>query len=478
MIVPLMTFLLVVSVVASLAAVAADAGLRRLRLPSRWAWLGAMGLGWLLLAVGRLLPARTGAAGDGLIRPIELPPLVVGEAQGSWIDVLALLPGPAWVLCSLGAAALLMVTHRRLVAERARWERRRVLGRDVFVSSDRGPAVAGVLRPWIVLPRWALSLPRSELSLVLLHEEEHMRARDCALLAAALAVVVLTAWNPIVWWQLRRLRLAMEMDCDRRVLARDPDAETYGRSLLSVAARASGPTLGLAAFTERGASLKERILTMTARRTRWTATAAILLLALAGAVAAQACFVEISVTTDRDDEPTFRAVEVPSGGAGREADAPAAPTAAEEATLPPEPARVASPRVAETRADEELRRLRERTEPPVERRREGIALSEEPTFTPMTVRPEILNRNEVMAAMEREYPPLLRDAGIGGTVRVHFFITETGEVGNSLLAESSGHQALDQAALRVASVYRFSPAMNRDDPVPVWVQFGITFQVR
>ena len=44
-------------------------------------------------------------------------------------------------------------------------------------------------------------------------------------------------------------------------------------------------------------------------------------------------------------------------------------------------------------------------------------LSETPTFTPMTVRPEILNRTEIMRAMEREYPPLLRDAGVGGDAR-------------------------------------------------------------
>ena len=44
--------------------------------------------------------------------------------------------------------------------------------------------------------------------------------------------------------------------------------------------------------------------------------------------------------------------------------------------------------------------------------------------------------------------------------------------------ESSGHQALDDAALAVAGVYRFSAALNRDKRVPVWVSFGITFQVR
>ncbi len=105
-------------------------------------------------------------------------------------------------------------------------------------------------------------------------------------------------------------------------------------------------------------------------------------------------------------------------------------------------------------------------------------LSAQPTFTPFTVAPSILNRNQVVQAMTREYPPLLRDAGIGGTVQVYFFIDEEGSVQDYRINESSGHQALDDAALAVADVYRFTAALNRDKKVPVWVSFPITFQVR
>ena len=72
--------------------------------------------------------------------------------------------------------------------------------------------------------------------------------------------------------------------------------------------------------------------------------------------------------------------------------------------------------------------------------------------------------------MEREYPPVLREAGIGCHVGVY--------LQNFRVESSSGHQALDDAALRVARVYRFSAARNRDEKVPAWVQFRITFQVR
>lgn len=158
-----------------------------------------------------------------------------------------------------------------------------------------------------------------------------------------------------------------------------------------------------------------------------------------------------------------------------------------EIEIPPPPqaiSRPATPVIAEANIEEDItiapttfedNPIEDLPPPPTE-----VAgdISSAPTFTPFTVAQEIQNRNEVIRAMEREYPPLLRDAGIGGTVRVYFFIDENGQVQDTRIDQSSGHQALDQAALNVAGVYRFSPALNRDQRVPVWVSFPITFQVR
>jgi protein TonB len=158
-----------------------------------------------------------------------------------------------------------------------------------------------------------------------------------------------------------------------------------------------------------------------------------------------------------------------------------------EIEIPPPPqsiARPATPVIAEASIDEDItiapttfeeNPVEDLPPPPEERQTD---LSAAPTFTPFTVAPSILNRDDVIRAMEREYPPLLRDAGIGGTVRVYFFIDEGGQVQDTRIDQSSGHQALDDAALKVAGIYRFSPALNRDKKVPVWVSFPITFQVR
>ena len=106
-----------------------------------------------------------------------------------------------------------------------------------------------------------------------------------------------------------------------------------------------------------------------------------------------------------------------------------------------------------------------------------VDIAAAPVFTPMTVRPEIRNRAEVQQALMREYPAILRDAGIGGTVVVWFFISEEGIVGDRRVSQSSGQAQFDQAALKVADVLRFTPALNRDKRVAVWIQVPITFQV-
>ncbi len=123
------------------------------------------------------------------------------------------------------------------------------------------------------------------------------------------------------------------------------------------------------------------------------------------------------------------------------------------------------------KSDEEVATASDVAPPPAD-------IAAQPVFTPMTVRPEITNVNEVIQAMEEAYPKMLRDAGVGGRVVVWFFITEAGEVADARISQSSGHAPLDDAALSVASVYDFTPALNVDTPVPVWVQFPISFTVR
>jgi protein TonB len=160
-----------------------------------------------------------------------------------------------------------------------------------------------------------------------------------------------------------------------------------------------------------------------------------------------------------------------------------------EIEIPPPPqaiARPATPVIATADINEDItiapttfaeNPVNELPPPPVDNVTE-TDISAAPVFTPYTVRPDIKNRDEVARALEREYPPLLRDAGIGGTVQVWFFIDETGAVQRTQVNQSSGHKALDDAAIKVAEIIEFTPALNRDKRVPVWISLPITFTTR
>jgi TonB family protein len=105
-------------------------------------------------------------------------------------------------------------------------------------------------------------------------------------------------------------------------------------------------------------------------------------------------------------------------------------------------------------------------------------LCAQPTFTPYERAPEVTNVEEARQALVREYPPALRDAGVEGTVVMWFCIAETGDVANVLVNEEhySGSLELDAAALRVAPVFEFTPAINQSRPVAVWISIPMTFQ--
>ena len=61
---------------------------------------------------------------------------------------------------------------------------------------------------------------------------------------------------------------------------------------------------------------------------------------------------------------------------------------------------------------------------------------------------------------------------------MNFFIDEEGAVQRTLVAQTSGYASLDEAALRVANIFQFTPALNLDKVVPVWIAIPITFQTR
>jgi hypothetical protein len=165
----------------------------------------------------------------------------------------------------------------------------RLLGTEVRVSDGWGPAVVGVVRPEIVVPRWLLTAPAEEQRLVIAHEVEHRRAGDPLLLALGCLATVLLPWHPGVWWMASRLRLAAEVDCDARVLRHGMAPLAYGSLLIAVAGRASGLRLGGTALADSPSHLERRLAAMATEPGRFTLARAGTLGALAAAALLAAC---------------------------------------------------------------------------------------------------------------------------------------------------------------------------------------------
>ena len=103
---------------------------------------------------------------------------------------------------------------------------------------------------------------------------------------------------------------------------------------------------------------------------------------------------------------------------------------------------------------------------------------DEPSFTPFDVAPVLQNRGELATALRREYPPRLRDAEVGGRVTVWIRLDVQGVVQDVRINTSSAHPALDEAALNVARIMRFSPATDENGPVPAWISVPLIFEPR
>jgi TonB family protein len=155
-----------------------------------------------------------------------------------------------------------------------------------------------------------------------------------------------------------------------------------------------------------------------------------------------------------------------------------------EVKIPPPPeqiARPATPRVAAAEVSEDIT-IAPTTfeENPVETLPPppaGADPSATPSYIARDVEPRLRNGGEIRQLLERLYPPMLKEAGIGGRVLLWVFVDENGTAARSQIHTSSGYPALDNAAAQIVEQMEFSPAMNRDKPVGVWIAQPIDFSV-
>jgi TonB family protein len=261
-----MLYAALVGILVSVAATALDRAAVARQRPTRMIWAAALALSiaWPVgRGIARMTPERA--------TPVRLMPFTItvqSPAMTSRATALsraaidrALLFG--W--CGMSALLILRLLRGLNTLRRTSttWKPAEVDGTAVRLSSNVGPAVVGLRSMDVVLPEWILSLDQPLRAIVLRHEEEHRSARDPYLLFGAALAVALMPWNLALWLEAKRLRLAIELDCDARVLRAHPSTERYGLLMLTIAQRRSvAPTLFAPMLTEPTTQLERRIIAM------------------------------------------------------------------------------------------------------------------------------------------------------------------------------------------------------------------------
>jgi protein TonB len=78
--------------------------------------------------------------------------------------------------------------------------------------------------------------------------------------------------------------------------------------------------------------------------------------------------------------------------------------------------------------------------------------------------------------LEREYPPLLRDAGVEGQAVIDFLVDEQG-IPRDVRVERATHEGFGQAGIAVIQQARFNPARAGSTAVSKRIQIPIGFKL-
>jgi beta-lactamase regulating signal transducer with metallopeptidase domain len=329
------------------AAVALEFFVRAIGAPTRFVWAAAMTasacLSFAVIQRSTSRPASAPVHRDRLVRDHgAIPLLVVRRSMGRWAFAAAAKPENRWLALERSATAqlertagaeaqrltrfdiplvalwalgsLLCFMRFAIGAVRVRRARRSlghsvVANEHVLVSRDLGPALLGAVRSRIVVPEWVLALPADEQRLIVAHEKSHRDALDPALALLATILAALQPWNAALWAALSRLRLAIEADCDRRVVPDDIDgreAHRYGELLLCVYQRCVNGVAPTLAFVERRSSLETRILRLTRSRPRAASFASVAAMGFAVLAVATACAIPRPALRVETTAPTYR----------------------------------------------------------------------------------------------------------------------------------------------------------------------------
>ena len=290
-----MLYAIVVSLLMGLAALALERSAQIRQRPARWLWgtciVASLAIPFIPSSVSVQIPEMTHAdraTSTEILTPPQTTAIatplftlpIIGTDQNPLANGPSTLLDWTWRMASLALALVIVASGAHLSWRRRRWDRSHMAGTAVYISEDCGPAVVGFLRPQIVVPRWLTKLSPDEQELVIAHERSHLVAYDTQLLTIAVCLLACMPWNPMLWWQLRRLRLAIEIDCDARVLSLGYPVARYSETLIGVGERQSASYAVTMARYGSKSFLEQRIHNMLRKKARHARVSALALTCL------------------------------------------------------------------------------------------------------------------------------------------------------------------------------------------------------
>jgi TonB family protein len=369
-------------------------------------------------------------------------------------------------------------------------------GRHVrLCESDRihVPVTFGSLKPVIVLPPHT---DQHDLELILTHELTHIRRGDYMWLWSEQIILSLFAFHPLVHVMARKLEHYREICCDAEVLTENTSLTTKGYALALVKYLQPERGLDLTAGMAKPSNIKERISVMNQHR-KTTITgrriAGIILgfILLTGTSLFMACSDTIkglgdepagSVSSqDFESVPTedllneHKELRNQLAAHIRENSMGTDLSAADAIAMNPEIT------VAASRLTAITSELRERDALPAEmmmamNTADGTAGDDPDVFAVVEQMPEMIGGP--MAFYEAlRYPEMARRAGIEGRVVIQFVVDEDGSVSNPRVLRGIGGGA-DEAAIEAITQMKFSPGMQKGQPVKVRLTQPVVFRLQ
>jgi TonB family protein len=337
-------------------------------------------------------------------------------ASVDWLAAIALPLGLVWLAGAVCMGVFLALRQHRFML-------------DMSVGLA-GPAVVGFLQQHIVTPddfgrRYSLA----EQKLILAHEEVHLERHDARINALAALARCVCWFNPLIHIGAHAMRIDQELSCDAAVIERRPRARrAYAETLLKSQLAARPLPVGCYWPARTAHPLTERIDMLTrkpvSQRRRIAATALVLILASAAGATAWAS------QPERKIQSTIALPPIVEG------EAP-------EVLLPLQP--FDGQRHTSSRTD--IRLAPDEPAPP------AAEMSARPRLHLDTPLPE--------------YPAESRTLREEGMVTLELCVSKTGAVESVKLLKSSGHPALDEAALHWAPKVELDPATRNGQPVAV-----------